>query len=110
MNVLFELETEGEEFIWTQELKLSDETWIVSEHEVPDELEVTEVVSIDSEKTIDMEELTDTEVSEFDGVEDETVGDVVSGWFPVVNPNDVVHSELKILPELSLTPVVTRIL
>ena len=110
MNVLFELETEGEEFIWTQVLKLSDETWIVSEHEVPDELEVTEVVSIDSEKTIDMEELTDTEVSEFDGVEDETVGDVVSGAIPVVNPEEVVHWELKLFPELSLTPVVTRIL
>ena len=104
------METEGEEFIWTQVLKLSDETWIVSEHEVPDELEVTEVVSIDSEKTIDMEELTDTEVSEFDGVEDETVGDVVSGAIPVVNPEEVVHWELKLFPELSLTPVVRRIL
>ncbi len=36
------------------------------------------MVSIDSEKIIDMEELTDTEVSEFVGVEDETVGEVVS--------------------------------
>ena len=57
-----------------------------------------------------MEELTDTEVSEFVGVEDETVGDVVSVSIPVVNPEDVVHWELKVFPELSLTPVVTRIL
>ena len=57
-----------------------------------------------------MEELTDTEVSELVGEEDETVGAVVSGSVPVVNPEDVVHWELKLFPELSLTPVVTRIL
>ena len=57
-----------------------------------------------------MEELTETEVSELVGEEDETVGAVVSGSVPVVNPEDVVHWELKLLPELSLTPVVTRIL
>ena len=110
MNVLFELETDGDEFIWIHELKLSDETWNDPEQEVFDEFMVTNVVSIDSENTTDMEELTDTEVSEFVGVEDETVGDVVSGSIPVVNPEDVVHWELKLLPELSLTPVVTRIL
>jgi len=43
-----------------------------------DEFVVTNVVSIDSENTTDMEELTETEVSEFVGVEDETVGEVVS--------------------------------
>ena len=75
-----------------------------------DEFVVTNVVSIDSENTTDMEELTDTEVSEFVGVEDETVGDVVSGSIPVVNPEDVVHWELKVLPAESFTPVVTRIL
>ena len=110
MNVLLELETDGDEFIWTQELKLSDETWNDPEQEVFDEFVVTNVVSIDSENTTDMEELTETEVSEFVGVEDETVGAVVSGSVPVVNPEDVVHWELKLLPELSLTPVVTRIL
>ena len=57
-----------------------------------------------------MEELTETEVSELVGEEDETVGAVVSGSVPVVNPEDVVHWELKVFPELSLTPVVTRIL
>ena len=75
-----------------------------------DEFVVTNVVSIDSENITEMVEVTETEVSEFVGVEDETVGDVVSGSIPVVNPEDVVHWELKLLPELSLTPVVTRIL
>ena len=56
-----------------------------------DEFVVTNVVSIDSENTTDMEELTETEVSELVGEEDETVGAVVSGSVPVVNPVDVVH-------------------
>ena len=110
MNVLFELVTDGDEFIWIHELKLSDETWNVPEQDAFDEFVVTNVVSIDSENVTIIEELTETEVSEFVGVEDETVGDVVSGSIPVVNPEDVVHWELKLLPELSLTPVVTRIL
>ena len=71
---------------------------------------VIEEVSIDSENVTEIDVLVETEVSEFVGVEDETVGDVVSGSIPVVNPEDVVHWELKLLPELSLTPVVTRIL
>ena len=110
MNVLLELDTEGEEFIWTHELKLSDETWNVPEQDVFDEFVVTNVVSIDSENTTEMEELTETEVSELVGEVDETVGAVVSGSSPVVNPEDVVHWELKAFPELSCTPVVTRIL
>ena len=110
MNVLLELDTEWEKFIWTQELKLSDETWNVPEHDVFDEFVVTEVVSIDSENVTVIEELTETEVSLSDGDVEETDGDVVSGSIPVVNPEDVVHWELKLLPELSLTPVVTRIL
>ena len=110
MNVLLELEADGDEFIWIHELKLSDETWNVPEQDVFDEFVVTNVVSIDSENTTEMEELTETEVSELVGEEDETVGAVVSGSVPVVNPEDVVHWELKLLPELSLTPVVTRIL
>ena len=57
-----------------------------------------------------MVEVTETEVSLSEGDVDETVGGVVSGSVPVVNPEDVVHWELKLLPELSLTPVVTRIL
>ena len=71
---------------------------------------VIEEVSIDSENVTEIDVLVETEVSELVGEEDETVGDVVSGSVPVVNPEDVVHWELKLLPELSLTPVVTRIL
>ena len=110
MNVLLELDTEGEEFIWTQVLKLLDETWIVPEQDAFDEFVVTNVVSIDSENVTEMVEVTETEVSLFEGDVDETVGGVVSDSIPVVNPEDVVHWELKLLPELSLTPVVTRIL
>ena len=110
MNVLFELETEGEEFIWTQVLKLSDETWSEPVQDVFDEFMVTDVASIDSENITAMVEVTETEVSLSDGEVEETVGDVVSGAIPVVNPEEVVHWELKLFPELSLTPVVRRIL
>ena len=110
MNVLLELDTEGEEFIWTQELKLLEETWNDPEQDVFDEFVVIEEVSIDSENVTEIDVLVETEVSELVGEEDETVGDVVSGSVPVVNPEDVVHWELKLLPELSFTPVVTRII
>ncbi len=70
----------------------------------------TVVVSIDSEKVTDIDVVLETEVSLSDGDVEETDGGVVSGSIPVVNPEDVVHWELKLLPELSLTPVVTRIL
>ena len=50
VNVLFELEIEGEEDIWTQLLKLSEETKRVPEHVVFEVLVVTDVVSIDSDK------------------------------------------------------------
>lgn len=43
-----------------------------------DEFVVTNVVSIDSENVTVIEELTETEVSELVGEEDETVGEVVS--------------------------------
>ena len=57
-----------------------------------------------------MVEVTETVVSLSEGDVDETVGGVVSGPIPVVNPEDVVHWGLKLLPELSFTPVVTRII
>ena len=110
MNVLFELETDGDEFIWIHELKLSDETWNVPEQDVFDEFVVTNVVSIDSENVTVIEELTETEVSEFVGVEDETVGEVVSDWSPVLNPSNVVLWLSIGFPEVSFTPVVTRII
>ena len=110
MNVLLELDTEGDEFIWIHELKLSDETWNVPEQDVFDEFVVTNVVSIDSENVTVIEELTETEVSEFVGVEDETVGEVVSDWSPVLNPSNVVLWLSIGFPEVSFTPVVTRII
>ena len=78
MNVLFELETDGDEFIWIHELKLSDETWNVPEQDVFDEFVVTNVVSIDSENVTEIDVLVETEVSPLDGEVKETVGGVVS--------------------------------
>ena len=51
---------------------------MVPEQEVPDELVVTEVVSIGSEKVTEMDEDNDTDVVPFDGLVDVTVGEVVS--------------------------------
>ena len=78
INVLLELDTVGEEDICTQELKLSEETCRVPVQDVPDEFVVTEVVSIDSEKVTEIDKETETDVSEFEGEFEETVGAVVS--------------------------------
>ena len=51
---------------------------MVPEQEVPDELVVTEVASIGSEKITEMDEDNDTDVVPFDGLVDVTVGEVVS--------------------------------
>ena len=51
---------------------------MVPEQEVPDELVVTEVASIDSDKVTEMDEVNDTDVVPFDGLVDVTVGEVVS--------------------------------
>ena len=110
VNVLVELETDGEVDIWIQVLKLSEDTWIEPEHDEFDELDVTELESIVSEKVTEIEEHTEIEVSLLDGDIDETVGGVVSGWIPVVNPFDVSYWLLKLFPELSFIPVVIRIL
>ena len=78
VNVLVELETDGEVDIWIQVLKLSEDTWIEPEHDVPEEFVITEVLSIDSEKVTDIFELTDMDVSKSDGEVDNTVGGVIS--------------------------------
>ena len=78
INVLLELDTVGEEDISTQELKSSEETCRVPVQDVPDEFVVTEVVSIDSEKVTEIDKETETDVSEFEGEVEETVGAVVS--------------------------------
>ena len=56
---------------------------MVPEQEVPEELVVTEVVSIDSEKVTEMDEVNDTDVVPFDGLMDATVGEVVSGFVSI---------------------------
>ena len=78
MNVLFELETDGDEFIWIHELKLSDETWNVPVQELFEVFVVIEEVSIDSENVTEIDVLVETEVSPLDGEVEETVGGVVS--------------------------------
>ena len=78
VNVLSELETDGDEDIFTQVLKLSEETCRVPVQDVPDEFVVTEVVSIDSEKVTEIDKESETDVSEFEGEVEETVGAVVS--------------------------------
>ena len=57
---------------------------MVPEQEVPDELVVTEVASIDSEKVTEMDEDTDTDVFPFDGLVDVTVGEVVSVFVSIL--------------------------
>ena len=56
---------------------------MVPEQEVPDELVVTEVVSIGSEKITTMYEFNDTPVL-FDGLVNDTVGGVVSGFVSIL--------------------------
>ena len=73
------MDTVGEEDICTQELKLSEETCRVPVQDVPDEFVVTEVVSIDSEKVTEIvDKVIKTNVSEYEGEVEVTVGAVVS--------------------------------
>ena len=78
VNVMYELELDGDEDIWIQLLKLSDETWNVPEHEMSKVLVVTELVSIVSEKVTETFDAILTEVFPSEGELDETVGGVVS--------------------------------
>ena len=101
LNVLLELETLGEELIWTQVLKLSEETWKVPEQLVSEVFVVTEVVSIVSEKVTEIVEVTTTDVSESDGEVDETVGAVVSVVVVVLSVVPVAeYSSLSSLQEM----------
>ena len=78
VKVLSELELVGEEDIWTQVVKPSDETWNVPKQEVSRVLVVTELLSIVSEKVTETFDVILTEVSPSEGELDETVGGVVS--------------------------------
>ena len=88
VKVLFEFETTGDDDIFTQLLKLSEDTIIEPEHEVSDVLVVTEDVSILSENVTDMLSKTGTSDALSVGKIVKTVGGVIS---LVVNPCDVVN-------------------
>ena len=90
VNVLFELEIDGEADICTHVLKLSEETCSDPEHVVLVVLVVTVAVSIASLKVTAMVERTETEVAESTGENEETVGAVVSGVLEVVKPVECV--------------------
>ena len=75
---MFEFEIVGDDDICTHVLKLSEETCSDPEHVVLEVLVVTVVVSMASLKVTAMVEFTATEVSESAGLEEETVGAVVS--------------------------------
>ena len=90
VKVLLELEIDGVDDICTHELKLSEETCRVPEHVVLEVLFVTVDVSIASLKVTAIVELTETEVAESAGEDEETVGAVVSGVPEVVKPVECV--------------------
>ena len=90
VKVLFELDIDGCEDICAHVLNLSDETCREPEHVVLEVLVVTVVVFMASEKVTAIVELTETEVSESAGEDEETVGAVVSGVLEVVNPVECV--------------------
>ena len=78
VKVLFELDLVGEEYIWIQVLKPSDETWNVPKQEVSKVFVVTELLSIVSEKVTETFDLIEIERPPSEGELDDTVGDVVS--------------------------------
>ena len=78
VNVLSELETDGDEDIFTQVLKLSDDNSSDPEQVVFEVLVVTEVVSIASEKVTEMLSLIETLLWLSVGEVEETVGAVDS--------------------------------
>ena len=104
VNVLLEFEPEGEEDIWTQELKLSEDTWNVPEQEVSDVFVVTVDGSTGSESVIEILGVVETEDSESEGEVDETV------MFIDVNPEGVVYSLERLSPSTPLLSVVKRTL
>ena len=78
VNVLSELELEGDEDIWTQLLKLSEDNWNEPEQDVFEVFVVTEVVSIALEKVTEMLSVIETPLWLSEGEIEETVGEVVS--------------------------------
>jgi hypothetical protein len=87
-KVLLEFETTGDDDIFTQLLKLSEDTIREPEHEESEVFVVTDDVSIVSENVIDILSTTETSDALSVGEIVKTVGGVLSS---VVNPCDVVN-------------------
>ena len=100
-KVLFELDAVGEEDIWTQVLKLSDETCKLPEHVEFEVLVVMVEVVIPSEKVTELLSVSPG-VAESAGEDEETDGAVVS----VSTIKEVIVSELLTFPEESATVIV----
>ena len=101
VNVLFELDAVGEEDIWIQELKSSEETWRLPEQVVSEVLVVIVELSIPSEKVTETAGLRPAE-PESDGEDEETEGAVVS----VSTMKRVAVKVFPAFPELSVTIIV----
>ena len=88
VKVLPELELEGDELIWTQVLKLSEDTLKVPEQVVFSVLVVTEVLSIASENVTEMLSLTETPLWLSVGEIEETAGAIASITMALLAPKD----------------------
>ena len=88
VKVLPELELEGDELIWTQVLKLSEDTLKVPEQVVLSVLVVTEVLSIASENITEMLSLTETPLWLSVGYIEETAGAIASITMALLAPKD----------------------
>ena len=88
VKVLPELELEGDELIWTQVLKLSEDTLKVPEQVVFAVLVVTEVLSIASENVTEMLSLTETPLWLSVGEIEETAGAIASITMALLAPKD----------------------
>ena len=88
VKVLPELELEGDELIWTQVLKLSEDTLKVPEQVVLSVLVVTEVLSIASENVTEMLSLTETPLWLSVGEIEETAGAIASITMALLALND----------------------
>ena len=99
-NVKLEFEDNGDDDIWIQVLKLSEETWKVPVQPVPDELVVTELLSTSSEKVIEILSFSETEVALFAGDVEITYGVVASTL------KEVIDKVLLTFPAESVTRIV----
>ena len=82
------MESEGDELIWTQVLKLSEDTLKVPEQVVLSVLVVTEVLSIASENVTEMLSLTETPLWLSVGEIEETAGAIASITMALPAPKD----------------------